>query len=107
MRKILKIKPEDAEGKILIATKDIINCYKKGVLVATTSLFEELSFIDGWVSVFAEYVDDNMEIQYWLDDEILPEIPEDCTKALNVAELKNLIIIEDEGMRKSIVGVTE
>jgi hypothetical protein len=90
MKKLIDIDVETAETNIVIATEDIVNCFKKGVLLAKTSLFEELSFIEGWVSIYAETYGNGLRVQYWLDDEILPDIPMEKVKVLSKKELMSL-----------------
>lgn len=92
MMKLLKISATEAANNIAIATEDIVNCYKKGILLAKTSLFEELSFVEGYISIRARYINE-LEIQYWTDDEILPELPADKVRFLGE---KDIMLLKKE-----------
>lgn len=99
MRKVVQLQIEEAHGNIVMITQDIANCFKKGVLLGRTTIFEELSFMDGWTSIYAEYKDDKIHAEYWLDDEILPAIPEERVCTLSENQLRSLTVVEMNGQK--------
>lgn len=103
MKKTLEVTSELAEGNIVIAIEDIINCFKKGVLLCKTTMFEEFSFTEGWVSIYAFSKNNKLILEYWLDDEILPDIPMEKVRVLTASELNSLKIKLDGNNKISYI----